>query len=413
MPRRKQPAVSLTPSKIWSLKCPPGKRQHLYADATFPGFGLVVYASGVRSFTYNTSQGRTVLGNVRDFESIDDAYAVARQHKRWHREKRNIRVETARAARSLELDQRRRDLTLSKVFEEYARHPQGGAKWSRSTERTYRNCAPNIWGDIGDLSIFDITKAGQIISAFAARRATSPIMVNTMYAVLRGMWRWLIESSQYSSLIEHNPTTDLHPTKTQRRESYFPPADARRLYEAAGLMREPMDAAAVRLIILLGSRRNEVANLTWENIDLSGDAPTITLGRAQNKTKEIYVWPLVGRARALIEGLPRPTARRNRPAYVFSSDGGVTPIKSDSLLAKLRKVYQTPPKEAGADWRLHDIRHSLVTFLSNTPSFTADDIKMAIQHVDPSIRSYTHAEQLPRKMLVLEAWEGALFGEDK
>ena len=106
-------------------------------------------------------------------------------------------------------------------------------------------------------------------------------------------------------------------------------------------------AAALRLLMLTGCRRNEVLTLRWEHVDLEHDE--LRLRDAKTGARAV---PLSPTARRVLTGLPRET---DNP-WVFPGR------EPGTHLANLNASWLVVRKEAGLDdVRIHDLRHSFAS----------------------------------------------------
>src|SRR6516162_6587900 len=104
---------------------------------------------------------------------------------------------------------------------------------------------------------------------------------------------------------------------------------------------------AVRLLALTGQRLREIADLSWDEIDLDGEA-LITIPKERMKGKAAHEVPLAPQALALLCGLPRFSSK-----YVFSLKGGVRTVGGfDRPKARLDAASGV------TEWRLHDLRRT-------------------------------------------------------
>jgi integrase len=110
----------------------------------------------------------------------------------------------------------------------------------------------------------------------------------------------------------------------------------------------------LRLLLILGVRRNELAEATWAEFDFDGS--TWKLEDTRTKNGETRTIPLPGMAVDILSSLPRFTGGAN----LFSSSAGRAPWTSydrskkqfDRKVAKLNDDVQITP------WRFHDLRRT-------------------------------------------------------
>jgi integrase len=122
----------------------------------------------------------------------------------------------------------------------------------------------------------------------------------------------------------------------------------------------------LRLLLILGCRRNELARARWRELDLrKPGAETWTLKGERTKTGDPRIVPLPAIAVAMIAELPRFAAGD----FVFSALHGRRPFTAFSRMKarlddKITALNGGVPLE---QWGLHDLRRSMRTGLSALP----------------------------------------------
>jgi integrase len=107
----------------------------------------------------------------------------------------------------------------------------------------------------------------------------------------------------------------------------------------------PFAIAAIRMLILTGSRHNEIRKLTWPEVDL-GAAAVLRLVDSKTGPKIVHLPPA---ARSLLNALPRVAGS----PLVFPGAGG--PVN-------LARAWHRIREGAGLhDVRLHDLRHAFAS----------------------------------------------------
>ena len=123
----------------------------------------------------------------------------------------------------------------------------------------------------------------------------------------------------------------------------------------AGAENMPPDPiAALRLQLLIGARGGEVAGMTSDEVEERGDDLVWTLPAARSKNKSHRVTPLVGMARAIVEG-----AIKARPsgALFKTVDGSRALTSSDVGQALINRREKLPI----AHFTTHDLRRTVVS----------------------------------------------------
>ncbi len=141
-----------------------------------------------------------------------------------------------------------------------------------------------------------------------------------------------------------NPCTGIRRYRRKGRERFLSEPELRRLAQVLDRheARHPCKTAFIRLLLLTGCRKSEIATLAW---------PDYREGRLflrDSKTGPRTVW-LSSPARAVLDELPR------EDKWVFPSPHRQGPASA----AVFDKYWRRFRKEAGiADVRLHDCRHT-------------------------------------------------------
>ncbi|MDE0201059.1 MAG: tyrosine-type recombinase/integrase, partial [Rhodospirillaceae bacterium] len=174
-----------------------------------------------------------------------------------------------------------------------------------------------------------------------------PAMANLVVATLSRMidqgiaWGVAGETS--------NPCRSAPKYRVRRRERFLTDAEFRRLgstldeLEASGRL-SPHAAAAIRLLMLTGCRRNEILTLRWEDVRL--EAQELHLTDSKTGPRTVSLSPEAAQVLASIERLP------GNPWVIPGTRQGQ---RLSSLFEPWRKVRA----RAGLDdVRIHDLRHS-------------------------------------------------------
>ena len=135
------------------------------------------------------------------------------------------------------------------------------------------------------------------------------------------------------------------------RQRILTDAEIKKVWEAA---QGYPSGAFFRMAILTGARRSEVAEMTWDEVDL--DAGLWTLAGSRTKNGEPDEKPLSAMAVNLLRSLPRFAGG----AYVFTSSGGRRPIQAFDKFK--RQINERAP--GLGDWRTHDLRRTMRTGLA-------------------------------------------------
>lgn len=187
------------------------------------------------------------------------------------------------------------------------------------------------------------------------------------------------------------------------RERVLTMDELRRVWDAAGKIAYPF-GDIVRLLILTGQRRSEVAELRspW----IVENMRAVEVPASSYKTNRKHVYPLSDPAWAIVERLPK----WNSGDYRFSSTGGVSPVSGfskakiglDKKIAELGAKAELPPLP---NWTLHDIRRSVATHLPRL-GVRSDHVGAVLGHVvaKGSDANYNHHDYFAEKQVALDLW---------
>jgi integrase len=199
------------------------------------------------------------------------------------------------------------------------------------------------------------------------------------------------------------------PSATPGRDRVLTVAEVRRVWGAACRLPYP-GGPFIRLLLLTGARRSEIAGLRRAEI-VEGDTglKTIELGPERTKTGARHVIPLAQAALDVLAACPRFSGCE----YVFSSDGWRGINNFDRLKLALDAEIAADGGAAMPYWVFHDLRHTIVTHLSGEAfnggeGFDPIVLDKLLGHQPARLRGmavrYNHQEFLPARRRALTAW---------
>jgi integrase len=110
----------------------------------------------------------------------------------------------------------------------------------------------------------------------------------------------------------------------------------------------------VRLLILLGSRRQEIGGMCWTELDL--DAGTWVLPAARSKNKRAHTITLPMAAMNIIRSVPRGARD-----HLFGDRAGI----GFANWSNCKQQFDNRIGAAKPAWKLHDIRRSVATGMAD------------------------------------------------
>ena len=167
--------------------------------------------------------------------------------------------------------------TLRAICEEYLKRESG----LRSTKWRRQQLARLVYPTLGDRPIAEIKRSEIVRLLDAIEDDNGPVMADRTLAIIRRVMNWhASRSDEFRSPIvrgmARTKTTERARTRTLTDD------ELRKVWKAEGTI-----GCYIRFILLTSARRNEVADMTWDEIK-DGDW---TLPAARNKTKVDLVRP--------------------------------------------------------------------------------------------------------------------------
>ena len=384
------PRIRLTKSAIDALST--SKSDVVYWDAGCPGFGLKVTPKGRKVFIvlYRTGGAGSKLrkytigpyGRV----TLHQARVAAQKVFAAKLEGRDPAAEKRERKRRVVAD-RLEDLLETFVSQRLSQNRSGG-----EIARLLRREVGKPWAG---KSIHEISKRDvvEVISAIEQRGA--PIAANKTLKSLRTFLRWCVGRA----VLDQSPAEGVPlPAKEVARDRVLDDQELAHVILAARKMGGPY-GGIVELLALAGQRREEVAGLTWQELDLQQRIWTIPKSRTKNG--KAHVVHLSDQAVGVLK-----RADQNGP-LVFSLLG-TKPFqefsRAKSLLDELSGV---------SEWRLHDLRRTCVSGMARlgVAPHVADKI---LNHQAGTISGvaavYQRHEFIAERRAAMDLW-GAHIGE--
>lgn len=232
------------------------------------------------------------------------------------------------------------ELTLGALVDQWAALSLASKRERYSTEATRaikRGFARHL-----ALPAAALTRA-DVVAVLDAIAADHPTMARQTAAYGRAAFGWAMKRGSLTT----SPFVNMDLPATVRRDRVLSDLELRAIWQATA--KPGSFNAIVRVLLLTGARREEVAGLTWA--ELSADGLVWTLPEARAKNGVAHQVPLSPQVRAIIEAAPRYANK-----FVFPGAGG-------SFNGWGRSKDKLDEASGVAGWRLHDIRRSVATNL--------------------------------------------------
>jgi integrase len=332
------PRIRLTKSTIDALPTP--KSDVVYWDAGCPGFGVKVTPKGRKVFIvlYRTGGAGSKLrkytigpyGRV----TLHQARVAAQKVFAAKLEGRDPAAEKRESKRRVVAD-RVEDLLESYIGQRLSQNRSGG-----EIARLLRREAGGAWTG---KSIHEIGKRDvvELISAIEQRGA--PIAANKALKSIKTFLRWCVGRA----ILDQSPAEGVPlPSKEVARDRVLDDNELARVILAAREIGGPY-GGIVELLALTGQRREEVACLRWEELDLA--QRVWTLPKSRTKNAKAHVVHLSEQSIAVLTRADQPGP------YVFCLLG-TKPFQEFS-----RAKRRLDQLSGVTGWRIHDLRRTCVS----------------------------------------------------
>lgn len=193
----------------------------------------------------------------------------------------------------------------------------------------------------------DKIKRADVLNACDVLSKSAPVSANRALAHLKHLMNWSIDRGY----IEASPIAGLKPlTKETPRERVLSDDELRTLWEACDAEGYPF-GDCMKLLILSGQRRAEVAEMRWSEIDFEKRLWTLPSQRAKNGRQ--HTVPITDAMLEVLRGVPRFL----KSDFVFTTTGK-SPVSGFGRLKK--RLDQALPQDA-EPWIIHDLRRTMST----------------------------------------------------
>ncbi len=177
--------------------------------------------------------------------------------------------------------------------------------------------------------------------------ADTPFAAENLLKAYRALFNWAVARDEVAA----NPCLGLKsPAKHVQRDRVLTDRELAQIWNACDDVPKEF-GALVRLLLLTGARRSEVAELTWGELD--GDVWRLPARRS--KSGRANARPLPSAAMAMINSLPRGES----DAFVLSTTDGKRPSSAFN-----KRKCQLDEASGVTGWTLHDLRRTVRSKLS-------------------------------------------------
>ena len=340
-------ATKLTDAKLQALKTP-DRGQVEHSDSDVPGVRVRIGTTGAKTFILR----KRVAGRVRNI-------AIGRYGPRLgladaRRKARSLisDLEAGKAAPSPQQKSGTTNGTIRGLMPAYlaSKAHLRSLPDLKSVVNTY------ILPELGD-RIADSVTRGEITEFITGIGECRPVRARNVLAQLSAFYTWALPRLDR---LPANPCRDAgRPPKPKARDRVLSNEEIAALWKVAEGEALPW-GPGLKLLILTGTRRNEVFDADRSEFDLKLKEWTIPTERAKNGVPHIV--PLSAPALAVLKAIPTVDGSAKLfPAYGNAENG---PSGYSRALARFRKSFdKTLKRNSSEHWTLHDMRRTVATGL--------------------------------------------------
>jgi len=373
-------------------KAKPGPARREIPDGLLRGLYLIVQPTGAKSwavrYRYRSAFPRKLT--IGPWPAIDLATARDLGAKALRR----VAVGDDPAAEKQDTKRITVADSVEHVIADYIGRHVRQQRTARETERILKREVEAAWKG---RRIQDIAKRDVISLIDAIEQRGAPIMARRTFAIVRAMFGWCVDKD----ILSASPCTGLKPPGQPRfRDRVLTDVELTRVWRAADIIGSPY-GPEIKLLILTGCRRAEIAELRWSEVDVEGRM--IRLPRERCKNDTAHDVPLSDQALTMLASIPR-----GKSELVFPSANGRT---STAKFSKAKSCLDAAIAKDGGGvmpaWVVHDLRRTVASGLARL-GINLPVIERCLNHRSGSFAGivgvYQRHSFAREKRAALEAW---------
>ena len=328
--------IAFTAGRVSGFKCPPDKKQSFMWDATAPGLGLRATPAGKPAYVfqglYQGKDIRLTIGSPAAW-SIPDAQAKARELQRLidgGKDPRDLKREALAVSAAKQAAATAQAVTVGDVWPLYLKHgkPKRRDAWKPGYRADVEAMAAP--GGVEKKRGEGVTRPGPLYPLLALPLAgvnedslkvwfdnearTGKHQAARALMMFRGFLRWCSSRPEYRELTDRDAgraaaILESLPSNTRRTDA-LEAAQVPGWWTGVEQLSNRTASVYLRAMLLTGARREELAALTWANVDFQWRKLTIA-----DKVDDTRTIPLTPYLAQLLATLPR------KNEFVFASEG--------------------------------------------------------------------------------------------
>jgi integrase len=377
----------LTARSVEAMKPSPTRQE--IPDSFLPGLYLIQQPSGARSWAVRyRHQGVTRKHTLGSFPQIDLKTARALGAKALRRV-----AEGHDPAREKILARAAKADSVDRIVEDFLERHVRRSNRPRTAQETERLLRQHVLPRWRGRMVHEVTRRDVLDILDRVVDGGAPIAANRVLAAVRKFFNWCVARD----IIAASPCAGVKPPTAERaRDRVLSDVELKRVLQAADKIGGTF-GPLVKLLALTGQRRDEIARLRWEEVDL--ERRLLTLPAERTKNNQPHEVPLSAAALTVLSNVPHAAGS----PYVFTTNGGASPASGyskgkrrlDALLSDM------PP------WRLHDLRRTAASGMARL-GINLPVIEKVLNHASGSFAGIVGVYQkhsfADEKRAALDAW---------
>ena len=330
--------MRLTTTTVAKLEVPEGRAEITYYDDDLRGFGVRARRGGKRSWVAVYRIGKKVRR-----VTIGDATVVSADKARVKAKEVLAKADLGEDTQAKRQEERSKSATiLGAVIELYVRQYVETRQRPKTQLETKRYLRKH-WQPLHDRPLHKIDRRDVAMRLSEIVESHGPISANRARTILHGFFVWAMQQG----IAENNPVTGTAaPAAEKKRDRVLKD-------EEIGAIWKAMDGSGdyahiIRLLLLTGQRREEVAGMRWQELDFEEAVWSLPAERTKNgKAHDV---PLTEVAIEIL----RSRERRDDRDLIFGQGKG-------SFSGWSQAKARLDSRSGVSGWRVHDLRRTVVT----------------------------------------------------
>lgn len=403
------PTIKISKDTVDAL-ARPATADEYHWDSKMSGFGVRVTPRGVKSYVCQyrmpgKNARRKTLGKHGAPLTPDKARKLA-EEMLWD-VKRGIDPVDAERERIRKRETQEFEKYVERFADLYLKS-EWPDSWQDANARLVNHVVPVFKGR----AVSDIKRAD--ISDLLDGLRDRPALARNTHAVLRKLFAWAVDRDHIAT----SPMPKAPPAVKQRKRT-LSPDEIRALWRATDKLNPPF-GSFVRLLLITGQRRNEVAGLPWAELSQAESLWTLDGKRAKNDADHlVHLSDLAMTEFSALQWKKRGLVLTTTGKTAISGFSRMKRALDKAMLEELQKQADERAKELQISaervnlqpWRLHDIRRTVTTQMQGL-GIAIEVTEKVINHLSGETSGIAGVYNLwayqDEKRKALDAWSNRL-----